>query len=522
MNDLDLSLQTEETEEFLEEKIPEYGGEHGRIYEEDTLVGTEEYISELEPLRVYHNGKPEFEEETEEEIPVSLDFKFEFEDPEGEPLPARDESGSLWLRMIPVDSIIFPGTSDNQLRKGSLNTRDLETSIDQIGLLEPIHVVPFGSPVGFEKDDEGNDIESLPLYHKYVLLHGRRRFEATINLGSELILAFVDTTVPYSLIKLYQTLAHTGTPYKFSEKMAYVKYARQEQPTISNDFIENALGFKTGELAKADYIEQVKVDFPDIYTKVEQDKVTIDQGFKLIEKEEKKREKEENEPEEDTEKGDDQDLQEVELEVKHQEIGDRKILDAPTRRAVESRAGAKCEVCGYGDGMPSLASIFSVHHMVPVQYGGSDSTENLILLCQNCHKLAHEYEVGRLPLSKEDLEKNLYLKKVVVLGNMMRKVRGEAIKAVKEHDKPLARQLDKGTITIGRALQKSGIKLNAEDSLFEGTPYEAYYNTTRSINFGGNAKGELGQLDGEEIVDTETPDEEITLDDLLIDVENVK
>src|SRR5699024_9370655 len=106
----------------------------------------------------------------------------------------------------------------------------------------------------------------------------------------------------HPLIPIYQAFAQYNEPYTFSEKMNYNRNVRLKQPKLSSDLIESALGYHTGELAKAEYIDSMKVDFPDIYNKVESNKFTIEQGFKAIEKEqakaEKEREKEEKEDDE--------------------------------------------------------------------------------------------------------------------------------------------------------------------------------------------------------------------------------
>lgn len=63
----------------------------------------------------------------------------------------------------------------------------------------------------------------------------------------------------------------------------------------------------------------------------------------------------------------------------------------------------KCAVCGW-----SLPAIFEnlhqyqrgcqFHHIVPVCEGGSNTEENLVLLCPNCHKMAHTGMISRKTL----------------------------------------------------------------------------------------------------------------------------
>lgn len=513
-------------DEGSQDERPQYGGEDGRRFDGTTQVGYDEYVDGSSGVeRVYHNQTGDQNYTTNITRGVGLLTDAMFEDYEGNPLPARNTDGAIWLAMIPVDNITYLGEPKDQVRKDTTTVYGLANMIDHIGMLTPIHVIPFGEPIGFEQDDDGYDIESLPIYAKYILFQGARRYESVVNLGKESVLALIDTTIPHPLIPVYQAFSQYTEPYTFSEKMDYNRSVRLKQPKLSSDLIESALGYRTGELAKAEYIDSMKVDFPDIYNKVESNKFTIEQGFKAIEKEQTKAEKErEKEDKEDdgsssSSGSSSENLDELDIEANQQELGDRKILDAPTRRAVEARDGAKCQCCGYGDQIPDLASMFSVHHMVPVQYGGSDAPNNLILLCQNCHKMVHDYEIGRIALSKDTFNRFDDIKRVVVLGNILRKTRIKAIKKIRTEDPALARRMDKGVISVGRALQKGNIHLNAEQDFTNESPYQAFMDATAKLKFGGRLEGDLGEFDVESQEYSDTDEGDLTLDDLLLDVE---
>ena len=520
--DIDFSNNDGDTQE----ERPQYGGVDGRRYSSDTQVGYDEYVDGTSGVeRVYHNNTGEQNYTTHITQGVGLLTDAMFEDYDGNPLASRNTDGAIWLSMIPVDAITYVGEPKDQLRKDTTTVYGLANMIDHIGMITPIHVIPFGEPIGFEQDDDGYDIESLPIYAKYMLFQGARRYESVVNLGKESVLALIDTTIPYQLIPVYQAFAQYNEPYKFSEKMDYNRNVRLKQPKLSSDLIESALGYHTGELAKAEYIESMKVDFPDIYNKVESSKFTIEQGFKAIEKEQAKAEKErEKEDKEDdgsssSSGSSSESLDELDIEANQQELGDRKILDAPTRRAVEARDGAKCQGCGYGDQIPDLASMFSVHHMVPVQYGGSDAPNNLILLCQNCHKMVHDYEIGRIALSKETFNKYDDIKRVVVLGNVLRKARVKAIKVIREEDPALARRMDKGVISVGRALQKGNIRIHAESDYPNDSPYQAFMDTTSKLKYGGRLEGDLAEFEDAEVDEAVETEDDLTLEDLIMDVE---
>lgn len=58
--------------------------------------------------------------------------------------------------------------------------------------------------------------------------------------------------------------------------------------------------------------------------------------------------------------------------------------------------GHKCAICGWsipqwipGYKHHELAGGCEMHHVIPVCEGGTEETTNLILLCPNCHKMAH-------------------------------------------------------------------------------------------------------------------------------------
>jgi len=56
----------------------------------------------------------------------------------------------------------------------------------------------------------------------------------------------------------------------------------------------------------------------------------------------------------------------------------------------------QCEVCGF-----DITEILEVHHRVAVSCGGGNDDENLVVLCPNCHRLAHK--AGALANVSEEL-----------------------------------------------------------------------------------------------------------------------
>lgn len=53
-----------------------------------------------------------------------------------------------------------------------------------------------------------------------------------------------------------------------------------------------------------------------------------------------------------------------------------------------------CEICGF-----KFYSVLMLHHIQHLSKGGNNLSENLILLCPNCHALAHLIAKGKHPAS---------------------------------------------------------------------------------------------------------------------------
>ncbi|MGF2740760.1 ParB N-terminal domain-containing protein [Bacillus sp. alh8] len=420
-------------------------------------------------------------EELEEPEVVRTNLTASLEDSEGNPVEPR-KRGTLAVQVISIENDL---KQTNRVRVGDQDVYDLQESINRFGLIEPIHVVPFGD--------------------YYLLLNGYRRLEACVNLGYTEVPALVDGTIPPTMVKYYEAILNNVKPYRFSEKLKHGKHIRDTQKNVSYAAIEGILGLKAGEFLKALYIDQMKNDFPDVYKQVELGKMTIEQGFKKVEKEVEKIEKEAaavdqlNSGELDEKLRDKDELADLQIEKQKQTVGDRKVLDPVIRRSVETRDGGYCQCCGFGKGEPDFMGVFNVHHIIPVQYGGSDSKSNLILLCHNCHKLVHDYESGRFTPEQSTFDRRNDVKRIVVLGNMLLRMRKEALHVLRTKHKEVSRQVDKGVLSVGKGLLKAKVDLKGEEKFGE-SPYSTFKDATMDLDLGGSVKGDLGDmyLDNEE------------------------
>ena len=80
-----------------------------------------------------------------------------------------------------------------------------------------------------------------------------------------------------------------------------------------------------------------------------------------------------------------------EIQTSHRKSPGRRAIPNGVLRTVFARAGNACERCG------SRGAKLDVHHTTPVSDGGGNEAEELRVLCQACHGLAHEPDYQTRP-----------------------------------------------------------------------------------------------------------------------------
>lgn len=382
-------LEEEEEEEFDLEYVDDVEGfEDGEGFEEeedieigDDYLGLDEFDLDVEDLS------------DEDVVPMDVVY-----DSKGNPVHILQD-GEMKVRIIEISDIDIPPRA-----RKFLHADDLEESIRDWGLLSPIHVVP-------NKD-------------RYILVHGYRRLMAYTALGNDVIMAIVDTTRPKETIRYLEVVANRSASYNFIEMMEVGAFIEERQKSFSHDTIENILGLPSGAYLKAKYIDAAKGSFDEIYNKVVRGTMTIDLAFKKIEKELNREKEEELSPLDHLNKfglpGDEYGKVEEEPDYV-QTKGERHPLDPTLRKFVEGRDHHSCQSCGMGLGLPEFATLFHVHHMIPVKHGGPDKKGNLILLCQNCHGMVHGYDEGRFKPSNDVAEEFDSVHNSVLLGNIVKR-----------------------------------------------------------------------------------------------------
>lgn len=65
------------------------------------------------------------------------------------------------------------------------------------------------------------------------------------------------------------------------------------------------------------------------------------------------------------------------------------LRDLQIVRRLKRQYGCKCQICGYRFKMDNGEYYCEAHHLVPLAKEGTQSAENVILLCANHHRMFH-------------------------------------------------------------------------------------------------------------------------------------
>lgn len=72
-------------------------------------------------------------------------------------------------------------------------------------------------------------------------------------------------------------------------------------------------------------------------------------------------------------------------------------LSSRTISKIFKRANAKCSMCGWNK------TSLDLHHIIHRKNGGTNEHDNLISLCPNCHRMAHENQYSIEQLKEKNL-----------------------------------------------------------------------------------------------------------------------
>ena len=86
----------------------------------------------------------------------------------------------------------------------------------------------------------------------------------------------------------------------------------------------------------------------------------------------------------------------------------KRTLTEAQKKHIISAVGVKCEWCGEKD-----PTVLEVHHIKPIEEGGTDTPSNLIVLCAKCHRKADRGLIPRGDLRKKVSKRSDRVKKAI-------------------------------------------------------------------------------------------------------------
>jgi len=305
-------------------------------------------------------------------------------------------NGTLSIEILKLADIFIPPRTRKNDKEEMI---ELEKSIQQWGLIEPLHVIPYKG--------------------KYIIASGVRRYIAMTNLRMEEAPCIIDTTRKKDIIRYVEVISNGVKRYKFLELMDFGAYIEKKQPILKSEVIENILGMEPGDYLKAKYIQTM--DEFGVLGEVILGKKSIKEGFKKIEKELAKLDKEKMEQAEkhiETNPDGTYDYNSLQLEpANEQTTKDRQPLPRHVVDRIRARDGHTCQSCGLGFYQPELTSVFETHHVVPVHNHGNDDDNNLLTVCSNCHKIVHAYADSKFNPPENRLS---HYTNIILLGNIIK------------------------------------------------------------------------------------------------------
>ena len=151
---------------------------------------------------------------------------------------------------------------------------------------------------------------------------------------------------------------------------------------------------------------------------------------------------------------------------------DRYPSDWETRRKkVYSRDDYTCQNCGVEGGRRGSAELHA-HHIVPVSKGGSHDRDNLVTICDQCHKSIHnESEMARTetkrqeklsPENYEGLEKG-----IIKMNNIVNEIedatdyRDSKIQKLHQYVEKMVKHVDEPGMKVPDKLASAYIELHS-------------------------------------------------------------
>lgn len=383
---------------------------------------------------------------------------------------------------------------------------NLMNSIIKFGVLEPILVYP-------------NNDSHFTEEKTYTIIDGKERVKILSKMGENNVLALIDYTMTPQTASIARIILKEKIRLNIDEKYFLYNQLRNITESISTKEIEKMLNEKNDSFRFYEQLldlEKRYENVPKLYKalvklkeQMFEGKITLEDCLKKANKKvdnyHKKQEKEEIKEEIDEkaeqakemnqiDKGEDaieqsrgnelDELTEIGNQNYQQSVNNRRILPTSLTKQLVARDESMCIICGYGGKHNlSVAPGLEKHHIVDVQYGGSDNLNNLITLCPNCHSLVTNFLNGKsneYSPTPEDLKNNPQNWGSVVLGNMGRISKEKALEEIKNKDEKTYKLVKNKKMTVGQAVEKLKIQ-NTMPEEFENNPYQTFKNKLFSL-----------------------------------------
>ena len=368
------------------------------------------------------------------------------------------ENFKIDVGVVEFNSLLIPDPIKNARKE---THQGLSTSVAEIGIVSPIHVMVTEGYADWVSENPGVDVAEYE-GPKYILVDGFRRIWAGYKCGlsrcNAVIWDFEDKEKGSDLLVILARILNKCQEQSWNEVWGLYNILMAQSPLTENT-LDYLLHLDSGDSSKLKSIMENADRFPEPKEDLLSKKKTLQQAFNMLEKMRKEVDKlaeEDNTGISEMEQADgvvekagdqvlsDEEVKEVlemadnfdgelsdedfdelmgnNLPDEGQKVGERHPLDPALKAAVLARDEYCCQVTGRGKGLPApiALAILNVHHKIPVHAGGKDTMNNLITVCLDVHTLVHiiERNGGKLGMSKEQFDALPEDEKEFITGTM--------------------------------------------------------------------------------------------------------
>lgn len=367
-------------------------------------------------------GNPDLVEEYEN--------TFDNEEKISHAMKLTSENFTIDTGVVYFDSLIIPDPIKNA-RKDTYT--GLSTSVAEIGIVTPIHVMITEGYAEWVAENPGYDVEDYD-GPKYILIDGFRRIWAGYKSGltrcNAVIWDFEDKDKGSDLLVILARILNKSQRQSWLETWNLYNILMAQSPLTENT-LDYLLHLDSGDSSKLRSIMENADRFPEPKEDLLANKKTLQQAFNMLEKMRKELDKlaeEDNQGISEMEQADgvvekagdqvlsDEEVKEV-LEMgdsfdgelsdedfggmlesedgvyDRQTTGDRHPLDPVLKAKTMERDQFSCTCCGFGEksGASRIVamSVLQSHHKISVSNSGPDSEDNITTVCMICHTLVH-------------------------------------------------------------------------------------------------------------------------------------